>query len=308
MTTERRKVKKVLEPYDINLVPEANGLTNQSITMCYHNSLMQCLLSLPSIRKTLETTKDNMLASIFRELWSAYEKKQPTDEINCRMWNAIIETSKKRNDIVKFNRDQQDVNEGLMLFLSVFEKSIPELYNLFTHSYKQCIGCACCNHRKTIKQEDNTVINVNMTSHIEYKDKKGLEGYISHHTEILKEYTCESCGSKKDKISLSSITRLGDIIVVMFTEKYKEKKLIDFPQELRFPSDGGHLIYKLVAQCEHMGSQTGGHYNVKAVRKDGVFLINDSVVSKDELSPTANTYLIFYHFDKKSSTSVDLTV
>ena len=52
-----KKYAEALIPYDISLIGHGKGFLNSTSTMCYHNSLMQCLLSLPSIYKVIVTGK-----------------------------------------------------------------------------------------------------------------------------------------------------------------------------------------------------------------------------------------------------------
>lgn len=66
---------------------------------------------------------------------------------------------------------------------------------------------------------------------------------------------------------------------------------------MQFPKlENDHVHYKLVATVEHTGSLQGGHYWARCFRHGKYFMCNDTNVSQIEnLEPTVNTYMLFYH-------------
>jgi len=129
---------------------------------------------------------------------------------------------------------------------------------------------------------------------------------IKKNIEICEGFVCDKvengniigCGNSENKIKISYISMLPEIIPIIFT-KYNKKTIINFPEFLTFNKlGGGELKYKLVAQSEHSGSMGGGHYYAIAQRKDDVYLFNDGSYSKNNFNPTLNTYMIFYHYIK----------
>lgn len=304
-----KKYAEALIPYDISLIGHGKGFLNSTSTMCYHNSLMQCLLSLPSIYKVITKTKyEHFLTNTLRRLWEVYynfteSKANELDELNKKLWHTVIQISKQRADLKQFDTGQQDANEGLLLFLSVIEKSVPDLYILFEHMYFHIIYCIDCQTQKTIKKK-GTIIHVKQSfkSHqhpmfATFKQPNSLNEYIIKHDSYIEGYTCEKCKSKKAKFSLNLIQGLPEILPILF-EKYHDKSETKFPEELTFNSinPGKNLIYRLVAQCEHSGTQSGGHYWAVAQRSNGVINLNDSRISPSMFAPTINTYMVFYHY------------
>ena len=62
---------------------------------------------------------------------------------------------------------------------------------------------------------------------------------------------------------------------------------------------GGALKYRLVAQIEHSGGLEGGHYWARCLRGGGAlqaFMLNDTGISPARFGPSAETYIVVYHF------------
>lgn len=309
------KHANVLIPYDLTEIRRGRGFTNFTGTMCYHNSLMQCILSLPAIYKILsETPYQHFLTQTLKQFWESYHNPSEettntqVNELNQKLWNTIIEISKKRADIKQFDRGQQDANEGFMFFLSVIEKTVPDLYSLFEHVYSNIIYCVDCSAQLRVEKK-GTVIHVNHSPETnqhpmfsKFPQPKTLNEYIISHSSHIVGYKCEKCDSRKDKLSINLIRGVPEILTVLF-EKYYDKTEMNFPEELAFCSNtpNENLVYRLVAQCEHSGNQGGGHYWAIVQRSNGVVNLNDNSVSSAVFKPTSNTYMVFYHYVGKRS-------
>jgi len=87
-------------------------------------------------------------------------------------------------------------------------------------------------------------------------------------------------------------------ILCISVNKYIRKYNTKLPNELEFlyKTKNKKLIYKLVAQSEHYGSQGGGHYNAIVLRKNKSYLCDDMSVNNTILGTTLNTYICFYHY------------
>lgn len=304
-----KKYVEELVPYDISVIGHGKGFTNLTSTMCYHNSLMQCILSLPAVYKAILKTKfQHFLTNTLKRLWEVYyefaeNKNDELDQLNQKLWQAIIQISKQRSDLRQFDTGQQDASEGLLLFLSVIEKSVPDLYVRFEHMYSHVIYCVDCQAKKTVKKK-GTIIHVKQSfksnqhpMFASFRQPNTLNEYIISHDSHIEGYICEKCKSKKDKFSLYVIQGLPEILPILF-EKYHDKTETKFPEELTFHSaiPGRMLVYRLVAQCEHSGGQGGGHYWAITQRSNGVVNLNDARVTPSVFTPTTNTYMIFYHY------------
>jgi ubiquitin C-terminal hydrolase len=87
-------------------------------------------------------------------------------------------------------------------------------------------------------------------------------------------------------------------ILCISVNKYIRKYNTKLPNELEFlyKTKNKKLIYKLVAQSEHYGSQGGGHYNAIVLRKNKSYLCDDMTVNNTIIGTTLNTYICFYHY------------
>jgi ubiquitin C-terminal hydrolase len=115
--------------------------------------------------------------------------------------------------------------------------------------------------------------------------------------EDLEDYTCDKCNTRlKNVHRVYTLKMLPEIVVIIFN-KYGRKINCYYPSSLSFPAKNMNkktIDYKLVAQIDHSGSMSGGHYVAKGVRGKEVFLFNDSSVSQSELGPTNGAFMVFY--------------
>lgn len=114
---------------------------------------------------------------------------------------------------------------------------------------------------------------------------------------------CDACAiANGNSVRRYEIEKIPTILFIRFNQYVGHKKRF-FPTEMYFNGkEGGKLRYSLVAQMEHSGSLTGGHYWAHGVRKStaGDKLVscslNDVSVNPVKLGPTAATYCVVYHY------------
>jgi ubiquitin C-terminal hydrolase len=299
--------------YNENYVPEGQGFVNLGAT-CYFNSLLQCLLSCPSIYQTLDKIRDsehikqNRLALNFIKLFDAALKKQEIYNLGVPIWKDVIAISQSQNNRIKMNTGQQDAHEGLMVFLDAME-NIPEIRRLFEHRHRIQVLCNMCNQFVIDKRETNLVFEAQQdlrTEQLEkfkdvdefYDTSMSLNDFLRRQNGYVDEnHLCEKCQKKCEKFKTTSLTMVPEILPVVF-KKYANKVLTPFPAQLEFAAtlSNTKLVYKLVAQSEHSGTASGGHYWSVCLRKSGWQMLNDSSVSSGHAGPTLNTYMVFYHY------------
>jgi ubiquitin C-terminal hydrolase len=302
-----------LTKYNPEYVPEGQGFINLGAT-CYFNSILQCILSLPSIYEVLlknkesDSVKKNKLAQNMINLWSAALRGERIYDLCIPIWRDIISISQSKSNRVKMDSGQQDAHEGLMVFLEAME-TIPEVLQLFEHRHRITIHCPFCNEYVVDKKETGYTFEVQpdlKTPQIEqfkeldefYNKTMPLCDFLKKQNGYVdKEYKCPKCGKLGEKFKSTVLTMIPEIIPVVF-KKYHGKVATPFPEKLEFMAKGGDkkLIYQLVAQSEHSGSMGGGHYWSVALRKSGWNTLNDGSVSPGNPGPTAQTYVIFYHY------------
>ncbi len=299
--------------YKNEYVPEGQGFINLG-AICYCNSLLQCLLSCPSIYQVLNSIKDtdhfkqNRLAQNLLNLWDAALAGKDIHNLGIPIWRDIIAISQSQNNKVRMNNGQQDAHEGLMMFLDAME-TIPDIRRLFEHRHRIQVLCDICKEFVIDKRETNLVFEAQQdlrTEQLEkfkdvdefYNTNMSLNNFLRRQNGYVDEnHLCEKCQKKCEKFKTTSLTMVPEILPVVF-KKYEEKTVTPFPAQLEFASNKSKtkLIYKLVAQSEHSGNAAGGHYWAVCKRKTGWCSLNDSSVSEGSPGPTLNTYMVFYHF------------
>ncbi len=299
--------------YEEKYVPEGQGFVNLGAT-CYFNSLLQCLISCPSIYQTLnnirdkEHVKQNRLAQNLLKLWDTALAGQPIYNLCVPIWQDIITISQSQNNRIKMNSGQQDAHEGLMMFLDAME-TIPEVRRLFEHRHRIQVLCDICKKFVIDKKESNLVFEAQQdlkTEQLErfkdvdefYNSSMSLNDFLRKQNGYVDEnHLCEHCQKKCEKFKTTSLTMIPEILPVVF-KKYTHKSITPFPATLEFVAKGSDrkLIYKLVAQSEHSGTMMGGHYWAVCQRRSKWQVLNDSSVADGRAGPTMSTYMVFYHY------------
>lgn len=302
-----------LLPYNPKYVPTGQGFVNLGAT-CYFNSILQCILSCPSIYEVLngirdtERIKTNTFARYLLALWDAAIRGEPIFDKCIPVWRYIIAISQKQANRVQMGMGQQDSHEGFMMFLDAIE-TIPEVRRLFEHRHQIQIFCETCQEYVSNIRETNLVFEVqaNLKSEQLTKFKNVDEFYDTsmklndflrkQNGYVDKDHQCSKCNQRSERFKTVSLTMVPEIIPILL-KKYQDKVLTDFPSKLHFNSKGSNkkLEYILVAQSEHSGSAAGGHYWAICQRSDGWKNLNDSSVSPANPGPTLESYMIFYHF------------
>lgn len=307
--------------YNGEFVPKGQGFINLGAT-CYFNSLLQCLLSCPSIYETLKGIRDaphvkpNRLAQNLLKMWDSAMRDEPIHSLCVPVWRDIIAISQSQNNRVRMNSGQQDAHEGLMMFLDAME-TIPEVRRLFEHRHRIQVLCDNCKEFIIDKKETNLVFEAQpdlKTEQLEkFKDVDEFYGTSMKLNDFLRKqngyidqnHVCEKCNARCEKFKTTTLTMIPEILPVVF-KKYEDKSMTPFPSTLEFAakSNGKKLVYILVSQSEHSGSMSGGHYWAISLRADGWKTLNDSSVSEGRAGPTSNTYMVFYHFAREEDISV----
>lgn len=304
-----------LVTYKEKYVPKGQGFINLGAT-CYFNSLLQCILSCPAIYEVLDSIKDkdhvkrNSLAQNLLKLWNNALAGQSIFEIGIPIWRDILAISQSQKNQVRMDAGQQDAHEGLMMFLDAME-TIPEVHRLFQHRHNIRILCTKCGKIVADNREFNMVFvaqpDLKTPQHEKFKDVDEYYNRSMPLNEFLrkqngyidKDYVCPNpeCKDKSEKFQTTTLSMIPEIIPVVL-KKYIEKVPTPFPARLEFLAKGGtkKYIYKLVAQSEHSGSMSGGHYWATGLRSDGWKSLNDGNVSDTTPGPTNNTYIIFYNY------------
>ena len=298
--------------YEEKYVPRGMGFVN-SHAMCYLNSLLQSLLSLPALFNTLLKQRD-ALNPLARHLLNIHETGMHGGVIanlNQAVFDELLRISSHRNahSEIKINLGQQDIHEALSFILDGLE-NIPGVNNLFIHRFKWQALCHKCREWTATQKPTGRVFilepNLTIDQDERFKDIDPSCGRSMPLNEFLTvqrsctddDYKCPRCKEPGKKFTETKLTMVPEILPIML-KKYTAKTVTVFPMELTFSSlhnKNKNLVYELVAQVEHLGGQGGGHYFAICKRSDGWKTLNDNNVSVGIPAPTENTYMLFYHY------------
>lgn len=260
--------------FDYDLLPDPYGFNNTG-SICYFNSLLQVLLSCTSLHR-IDWKDSNYLETKFHNIINNSNNLHPN------MSSELLVELQDSN----FGHGQESASEALTLLINKINNKA--LNNLFMHRFRYTNKCNECGYTTEELKDYSFFFEMFHT------DEVTVHKMAVQKTN-LQDFECIKC--KKNNMTRTSVlTMLPEIICCLFNV-YFVKKIHKFPQILDFPSvNGKKLRYILVGQIEHSGSLHGGHYWSRAVRKNGIYLFNDSSYSTSELEPTPNTYMIVYNF------------
>lgn len=303
--------QKVLTPYDSTYALMPFGLRNTGV-ICYLNSFVQALMSCTSINKYFLNNEQrfieekNDVAICYTNLIKqAITHKKTQDRGSfvldpVSLFNIIILKTREKYPNKKFGMGQEDSGEGLHLFLDAIDDKT--LYKLFMHQYIAKIWCLGCKNMISESIDDAVMLEVyqkyNPIKSDNITNQHPLNNHVFQYLSPLPDYKC-LCGKQKC-CTTYQISSAPEIITIMF-HKFHQKINLDFPEFMYFPSNKGYLKYKIVAKIEHSGGTSGGHYWTHGLRTIGMrqsmVILNDtSCEQKGNVLPTANTYIIFYHY------------
>ena len=294
--------------YEPEYVPNGFGLHNTGV-ICWCNSLIQALLSCPSLNRVLleneHNLADNPFASEYIRLLRAIvprDDEPPVGDFGAASSNILrqfIRAMQAQQRTFRIGGGQECVDEAFTIFLELFNCSRVDA--LFRNVYEYTIECDKC--KQQVSKQRDPGVRIQMFSKFEFKSCIEFCNWIKNHPSIGDKYTCD-CGNVMTNFHrLEKLRMLREIVVIIFN-KFFDKDMRWFPDTLEFSAlpPGNKIRYKLVAQIEHAGNMHGGHYYTVARRYDSdstnesMFkLFNDAFVSDSEYQPTTGTYMIIYH-------------
>ena len=275
------------------------GFNNTGV-ICWFNSLLQSLLSSTYFVKTIMLAQSdneivNSIQHLIRDIDGSRNVYESSTILRALLRRLQAKDSKRFRE---FATGQQSASEGFTLLLDCLD--VKNINTIFTHKYEE----------RVVSQSDpsrveSKVIGYNnqfmVFDETELK-RSGLVEYLKYHEHPLDEYKSERKDADPDeKYNRSYILRfLPKVIVILLNRYFKRDRTIILPAEFEVPSCqfNGFMIYKKIAEIDHMGSLNGGHYIAKILRKDKAYLCNDTEIMDYRLSTSPNTYMTFYEHDR----------
>ena len=293
--------------YNKDKLLELFGLINTGV-ICYMNSLLQALVSCTAFNQVILENEEYMNKTkigtvLFEFITCAITTPKDAGVFSQKVVATLVEELRVRHPNIIYGRGQECASEGLSLLLELLNgPEIPlsdstssnPISKLFYSKYKKVVACEKCNHKNESIEYRN--------QHIIYKyDNMARDILISINT--LDGYTCDKCNESGCCKEVVSITRIPEILVitdaVILASRlfHRPTEINPTPPGFTFEGLTGIIKYIKVAQVEQSGSLDSGHYIAKGVRKGlEIYLFNDQSINKiDELTPTPNTFLTFYH-------------
>lgn len=292
--------------FDIDSTAPIIGRSNPNI-LCFFNSLRAALESCSSFNEILDTHREHipLFGKLYLRCIEKNHQNSGTEDgsILARAFRSIL--NKKG---IEFGDRQEDASEGIDWFFHCLE-DYKDAIKLFKFRYTREFHCSACkqlslsiDHHETQHKIFNTRDPVKSQDDGTHYAKfmYNLRGGINRYDT---DYECTKCHAKAGGFTNDMLKVLPEVMIVQMGQ-YQVKRKQFFPFNFRFQKKGenDYLHYKLIAQIEHFGNRSGGHYTAKVLRKNPetdkpqVYNVNDDRVEKSEFERTANTYLLFYHY------------
>lgn len=297
--------------FDADYLPFPFGLDNTGI-ICWLNSIIQSLLSCTALNKIILEVKDELNNRFAREyarlVYFTVEVAKSSDWNPDSVRRASSELQRAFAECVraKYSRtigyQQECVDEAFTMMIDLFDH--PRIASLFSNNYELQICCPFCKEMVSAVRDKTYKIEVFTQQPI--ADARAFNDYLRIHQSPMDHYECPKCKLTSTPNRIERLTMLREIVTLVFNKygtKYGSSESRFFPPELKFQAKGGGwLMYRQVAQIEHVGSLHGGHYYADVIRslpgtdnKLDFYRVNDSSAVPNRPMPTTNTYMAFYH-------------
>lgn len=258
------------------------GLVRMGWT-CYSNVLIQALLSCPSFIRWISNCHSK-LGAIIMDIYRRMQRSPPGSIIRTDQFIANMSQ-------IMSSQSQECAYECLQIILDNLEhpEDSPVARMLFMPRYANVQHCNNCpssappgmENMGEFDETGRTWDNQSEEPNQDFIDvppeavtEEQIRNYIVENYHWPDDFTCEVCGTKsclregyKPIMRTTKLKRVGQIIVLLF-KKYYGKFLQDFPHQFAINGRGGvPMIYNIVAQIDHFGNHTGGHYNCRVLRQ-----------------------------------------
>lgn len=292
--------------YDPNYVPLPMGFTNNTGSICWGNSFIQLMLSIPSFNKTLLECENDLLGNNLAmeciKLIKSQLSGEESDASPTTVLNAMIYQSKIKKINLDMSTSRQDcVDTAFTAFIELLDCKKIEL--LFNNVYQLTIVCERCS--EVAVQTRDKAFRIPIFTTFPLDTEAEFTMFLRVHPSEVDVYKCDKCGHTMKMVYREEKLKMVREVIVIIFNKYYDKKLNWFPQELHINSNNGKTLnYKLIGKVEHSGSLNSGHYWASVKRRDtdntspvyqNWYELNDGSAKPGNSNPTSNTFMIAYH-------------
>jgi len=250
--------------------------------------------------------------------------------MSSKVFEALFADIRTRRPRFELSTGQDDVRMLVDMFVDMLEVTAEgkdsrtsatenAVTQLFLHKYNLTTRCRSCKRAHNPPPEGKMAVFVMTPQRRRAPPTNPAEfaGWVRRAALWNEDYRCEGCLQKSTCVTEYNLAIVPEILICTFNLKTDEwmhthsvtgEKIIGkasgervanyFPERLEFPAIGGGTIgFRLIGQAEHSGGNNSGHYWARGLRDGGVCRLNDYSVSADSFGPSAETYLIAYHYD-----------
>ena len=259
----------ILEKYNYIYSLPPFKLHNSGV-LCYLNTCIQSLLSLPIFNKMIndQAYLNNILVKEFNKLYNDIQIYK-----DGKVYDLCLYFKSLNNTKIIDGRQ----NDSFEIFKFILELLPEDFYKIFYCTYNLFIKCNVCKCITNSNIQSDLTINLSL---LEYNNKKLnnneiVNEYIKTHINTLEDYICDKCKIKNTSIQICNIKNIPNCLILSFHDNHSNlffnKKRISrfYPSELKFTTKlKSNIIYKPVSVIKHYGSLFSGHYNGQFLRSN----------------------------------------
>ncbi|SIP85975.1 Ubiquitin carboxyl terminal hydrolase [Pacmanvirus A23] len=300
-TNNEPKAVAEYQYYVKEFIPDEFGLHNTG-AICWFNSLLQMMLGLPSVNRTLLECEQSLTKNVFAQEYIKLLKASLTNQqidkstlaaASHSILRGFISQLKQKNMSFNIGYNQECADEAFTLFIDLLD--CPQVEKLFSNVYELIIKCKHC--QQDVSSIRDKSYRIQLFTRVKLESQEKFCTYLKIHPSECDYYKCEKCGETMTKFNRAERLRVLREVVVIVFDKFHTKDNRWFPQELQFNAAGGKspLKYKIVGKIEHSGTMNGGHYWAHSLRGDNWQCLNDTSVRPGSSNPTPSTFMVAYH-------------
>lgn len=277
------------------------GLINHG-SMCWFNSLIQIMLSLPNFITTVRrcTVEDPTKYPVMTELDKFLAA---AETCNGDTMSAMPILTELMRACPGFGGRQEDASEGLILLL---DKMHPDVSCLFEATYQMDIYCDTCRAVVGLPRME-TMLIIPMERDFITIGLSGdpLEQYLSGHMIHIAGWKCPACGNEsanntRDAMRVARLAKRPEILIVSFN-KYGGKwagpaygQNIELVGMAKPAAALAAHLYSLTGVIRHFGGSQSGHYDAICRRPAGVWLFDDVATQGSTFHTEDVDYMLIY--------------